>query len=142
MLNLKGNLGLVKYLLTSPELKEHANVNADNGEGFYCACGNGHLDVVQYLLTSPDLTEHVDMHIQNDGGFKTACHYGHFNVIQFLIFEMGFEKTKEVENYFMLGTLPKKNKEQVEQLFVMKNLNENLNVELNADRVKSKSIKV
>ena len=36
-----GYLEVVKYLLTSPDLKEHANIHADNDYGFRWACARG-----------------------------------------------------------------------------------------------------
>ena len=69
----KGHLEIVKYLLTSPELKEHANIHAQDDLGFRLACNYGHLEIVKYLLTSPDLKEHADIHADNDYGFGWAC---------------------------------------------------------------------
>ena len=37
----KGHLEIVKYLLTSPDLKEHADIHADNDYGFRWACARG-----------------------------------------------------------------------------------------------------
>ena len=37
----KGHLEIVKYLLTSPDLKEHANIHANNDSGFRWACARG-----------------------------------------------------------------------------------------------------
>ena len=46
----KGHLEIVKYLLTSPDLKEHANIHAQDDSGFRLACFDGHLEVVKYLI--------------------------------------------------------------------------------------------
>ena len=51
------DLDIVKYLLTSPELTEHADIHASNNLGFIKACFYGHLEVVKYLLTSHELKE-------------------------------------------------------------------------------------
>ena len=37
----KGHLEIVQYLLTSPDLKEHADIHADNDLGFRWACKKG-----------------------------------------------------------------------------------------------------
>ena len=79
------DLDIVKFLLTSPELTEHADIHALNDEGFIWACVQGHLEVVKYLLTSPELTEHADIHAKDDDGFIWACRYGHLEVVQYLL---------------------------------------------------------
>ncbi len=81
----KGHLEIVQYLLTSPDLKEHANIHADNDLGFRLACENGYLEVVKYLLTSPDLKEHADIHADNDYGFRLACARGQLEVVKYLL---------------------------------------------------------
>ena len=45
-----GNLKLVKYLLTGTDLKEHANIHANNDYGFRWACANGQLEIVKFLI--------------------------------------------------------------------------------------------
>ena len=79
------DLGIVQYLLTSAELKEHANIHANNDLGFRWACQKGHLEIVKYLLTSAELKEHADIHAQDDLGFINACFYGHLEVVKYLL---------------------------------------------------------
>ena len=81
----KGHLEIVQYLLTSADLKEHANIHADNDLGFRLACENGYLELVKYLLTSPDLKEHADIHADNDYGFRLACARGQLEVVKYLL---------------------------------------------------------
>ena len=45
-----GYLEVVKYLLTSPDLKEHADIHSDNDSGFRLACRNGQLEIVKFLI--------------------------------------------------------------------------------------------
>lgn len=45
-----GCLEVVKYLLTSPDLKELADVKAFNYEGFKFAYHKGNLEIVKYLI--------------------------------------------------------------------------------------------
>jgi hypothetical protein len=49
------DLEYVKYLFSSPELKIHANPNANENRCFELACGYGHLEIVDYLINSPDV---------------------------------------------------------------------------------------
>ena len=78
-------LNIVKYLLSSPDLKEHANIHADNNYGIRWACENGHLEVIKQLLASPELKEHADVHTDNDYGFSMACFKGHLEVVKYLL---------------------------------------------------------
>ena len=80
-----GHLEVVKYLLTSPDLKEHANIHANNDNGFINTCFDGHLEIVKYLLTSADLKEHADIHADNDYGFRLACENGHLEIVKYLL---------------------------------------------------------
>ena len=64
----KGHLEIVKYLLTSPDLKEHANIHADNDEGFIWACAYGQLEVVKYLIQdmSIEKTKHIEDYLNKN----------------------------------------------------------------------------
>ena len=79
------DLDIVKYLLTSAELTEHADIHSRNDLGFIWACAQGHLELVKYLLTSPELTEHADIHADNDYGFIKACFYGYLEIVKYLL---------------------------------------------------------
>ena len=80
-----GRLEVVKYLLTSPELTEHADIHTENDLGFRLACEEGRLEVVKYLLASDELTEHADIHAENDRGFRSACYKGRLEVVKYLL---------------------------------------------------------
>jgi len=45
-----GNLEMVKYLLSSPELTEHACLNADYYQPFKAACIEEHFHILEYLI--------------------------------------------------------------------------------------------
>ena len=59
----KGHLEIVKYLLTSPDLKEHANIHAQDDLGFRWACEQGYLEVIKYLI--------IDMNIDKKNYIET-----------------------------------------------------------------------
>ena len=63
-----GYLEVVKYLLTSPDLKEHADIHADNDEGFIWACVNGYLELVKYLILdmSIEKTKHIEDYLNKN----------------------------------------------------------------------------
>ena len=87
----EGHSDIVQYLLTSPELKEHADIhhksNSDSNALLY-ACARGYLDIVKYLLTSPELKEHANIHDQDNYGKNSlirACQEGHSDIVQYLL---------------------------------------------------------
>ena len=51
-----GHLEVVKYLLTSAELTEHADIHYQDDLGFIWACLNRRLEVIKYLI--------IDMNIE------------------------------------------------------------------------------
>ena len=133
----KGHLEIVKYLLTSPDLKEHADIHADNDYGFRWACSRGQLEIVQYLLTSADLKEHADIHADNDEGFRLACANGQLEIVKYLILDMSIEKTKHIEDYLNKNQDNKCVKEAIE-LFQISQLNTKLNNDLEHKEKKNK----
>jgi ankyrin repeat protein len=53
---MNGQLEVVKYLLTSPDLKEHADIHAEDDWGFRWACENGQLEIVKFLIDEFKIT--------------------------------------------------------------------------------------
>jgi hypothetical protein len=49
------DLDYMKYLLTSPELKVHADPTYNDNRCFEIACGSGRLEVVKYLINTPEV---------------------------------------------------------------------------------------
>ena len=137
----EGRLEVVQYLLTSPELSEHANIHAEDDLGFINACDLGHLDVVKYLLTSPELTEHADIHAKDDEGFRWACRYGRLEVVKCLIIDMNIDKTTHIEDY-LNENKDKKYVQQAIELFNTTNLYHQLNENIKDNKEKVKKIKI
>lgn len=80
-----GHLDVVKYLLTSPDLKEHANGHDD---GLLEACYWGHLDIVKYLLISTELKVHADINTEGWGEgtpLGMACYGDNFEIVKYLL---------------------------------------------------------
>jgi len=80
-----GDFEQVKYYLTSPLLKFHANINVNNNGALINSCGLGHLDIIRYLLTSPELKEHADIHARDDSALYWAGRMDHLHVIKYLL---------------------------------------------------------
>lgn len=87
----KGLLEDVKYLLTSPELKNMVvDISCPNEfgvkeDGFRAACYGGKLEVIKYLLTSSDLTVHSDILTENGSCLYFASVTAHFDVVEYLL---------------------------------------------------------
>ena len=69
-----GHLEIVKYLITSPELKEYADIHAQNDWGFIWACRNGHLELVKCLIIDMniDKTNYIEKYLNENKDNKTA----------------------------------------------------------------------
>lgn len=99
-----GNLDEVKYLLISPEIKEHADISYYGDTGLSDACWNGHLEIVKYLLTSPELKEHANLndHLENDcGALLNACGAGHLEIVKYLLTSPDLKETAIIDWQFM-----------------------------------------
>lgn len=91
-----GHLGIVEYLLTSPETKSIYNVNDNNSLCFKNACKYGHLEIVKYLLTSPDLKEHSNINDDDDYGIRWACKNEHLEVVKYLLTSSDLKKHSNI----------------------------------------------
>ena len=62
------DLDIVKYLLTSPELTEHADIHARSDEGFMWACYESRLEVIKYLIIdmSIDKTTYIEKYLNEN----------------------------------------------------------------------------
>ena len=135
------DLDIVQFLLTSPGLKEHVDIHAENDLGFIIACEQGHLEVVKYLLTSAELTEHVDIHALNDLGFRLACDRGRLEVVKYLILDMNIEKTIHIEKK-LNENKDKKYVQQAIELFNTRDLHHELNKNIKDNKEKVRKIKI
>lgn len=132
-----GDLTKVKYLLTSKDLKRHADIKAVDSLGFCQACLNGHINIVKYMLFDEELINHVTIHAKGKLGFKLASLQNHHELINFFIFEMKIRKTKSIEIF-----LQKNPNEQVQNWFNLRELNDNLEKDLSSKKNKTKKIKL
>lgn len=167
-----GNLDHVRYLLTSPELTEHADINYDNGNPLSTACYCGKFEVVKYLLTSPDLKESCNIHAANDDAIAFAARGGHLDIVKYLAespelkehanvhaqndraFKFACENEKiHVLEYFIVNLeIPKIPyiaqylktcpNKEVESMFALVELKNKLKENLESDKAKQKKIKL
>jgi hypothetical protein len=133
---------LVKYLLSSPDLKEYADIHASDGLVLLQCCEDGNLDMVKFLLSSPHLKEHANIHADDDSAFIAACIHRHLDIIQYFIFDQNVPKSSYIKEYLNDQNNDKKFVEQVNHLFSLRNLGENLEKELCNDIQNTRKIKI
>lgn len=80
-----GHLEIVKYLLTSPEIKQKPDIHTSEDAALKGASYNGHLEIVQYLLTSPELTEHAKIKKSEGSTLSFTAMHGHLDVVKYLL---------------------------------------------------------
>jgi ankyrin repeat protein len=84
-----GWLDKVKYLLTSPELSNHADINVKymniHSYPFISAAKEGHLDIVKYLINDDSLKDKLDIKTNEGAAFGYACYQGQLHVAQYLL---------------------------------------------------------
>lgn len=85
-----GKIEIIKYLLTSPDLKNHADIHQNDDYAIRLSSYGGHLETVKFLLTSPLLKEKANPNAQNNEPFRWAAEHNHVEVMQFLM-EFGID---------------------------------------------------
>lgn len=118
---LQGQLDKIKYLLTSPELKIHADIHTEGDNGLMLAFRKNHFDIIKYLLTSKDLKDHANIYNNNCQPFERACLHSNQEVLEYLVLDYKIEKTKEIQDYLL-----KYPKDVVNKLFQTRELEEQL----------------
>jgi len=129
-----GELDKVKYLLTSPELKIHADIHDKLDSPLNLAVFANKIDVVKYLLTSDELKEHANLHADGDNAFVIAAYYDHSDIVNYLIFELNIEKTDAIKKE--LADTPTIEK-RINKLFEIRDLKQEINIELNPKEIKN-----
>lgn len=129
----------VRYLLTSPELKKHANIHAviHNYTIFEHACGVGNLNIVKYLLSSKELTVHANLHSNNDCAIVNACRNGHLDIMAYFIFDLNIEKSASIKE--CIDNNPPKG---INELFETREMQQELDKSLTLNTVRARKIKI
>jgi hypothetical protein len=90
-------LHVVQYLLTSKELKTHADIYTQESKGFIVACGKGYVDIAKYLVESDELEDHINPSFNDNNGFKVACENGHLGIVSYLLNSTKLSTSNEQE---------------------------------------------
>jgi ankyrin repeat protein len=81
------DLEYLKYLFSSPELKTHANPNANGNRCFELACGYGHLDIVKYLINSPNVKFDTSRKILINSGIIFSISHNQKDLLDYFRYE-------------------------------------------------------
>ncbi len=80
-----GDLEIISYVLTSPELNIHANIHYSEGLALFCGINQENLEVVKYLLSSSELKEHASIQNKNNQALGISCYLANFELVKFLL---------------------------------------------------------
>jgi hypothetical protein len=123
----RGDLNVVKFLLASPELKNHANIHTSNDLGIYFACKIKDKELVNYLLSSEDIKENITAEI----AINKAYFYRDNSIINFLIYEVKIPKNNSMDLYLHQNYYNPFYKE-ISKMFSIRDLNEELTHDLSS----------
>lgn len=88
---------LVKYLLTSKEMKYNADIHHSDDYALRTACRKGNLELVRYYLTSFDLTEHANIDVKNNYPFNIACSMDYLELVEYLLTSPELKKNSNLD---------------------------------------------
>lgn len=100
-----GHLEIVKYLLTSNELSEHADINHEDDEGWnvlLCSVFYNQLEVLKYFFT-PEIKDNINIYHTNWQGENIliiAVNQNFSDIIHFLLIENNFQADEKTMQYF------------------------------------------
>lgn len=95
---LNGNLKEIAYILSSPELKVHADIHARDDIGFIYACQTQNFPLIKYLLSSPDLKEHANINAKDDLALAYVCSSGNLDIVKYLLTSTDLKKYSDLHN--------------------------------------------
>lgn len=127
-----GHLEIVKYLLTSPNLKENSDIHAWSECALNQACAKGQLHIVKYLLTSNELKENSEIGNSNGEALKEACENGHLEIVKYLLTSPELKQHANIEdnkNIAFRNACEKLQFKVIEYLLTSSDLKEKFNVE-------------
>jgi ankyrin repeat protein len=130
---------VIEYILNEPEIITQ-NFNYNKGLILEAACECGRFEILNYLIDLPHFNNNLDFHFKNDTCFKGASYYGHLDIVELLIFNIGLQKTEEIEKFIISNK--NINKEQIDSIFNMRDLNNELHLKLDTNELTNKKLKV
>jgi hypothetical protein len=122
------SVNLLDYLLNLPN-SEPAYRTVNDGSVLHLVSMKGSLKVLNYLFTAPHLQEYVEKHADIEHGFNQAAFHKQIRVLEYFITDLNISKTQFID--MQIKQLPEKNRDYINKLFEIRELNNSLHSELN-----------
>jgi hypothetical protein len=132
----EGQAQVLDYFLNTTEFSQFIQ-NEKIDEFFTGACSFGHISVLEYLIKLPRFIQNNSLNDACNKGLINACDNNEKAVIRYLIFNLNMNPTIETKDY-----LAKAGREDIKELFNLRELNKNLQLELDEHQAPNKKIKI
>lgn len=127
----KGDLELIKLILTSKDLKKHANPYLFNDGCLSIACKENYIEIVKYFLTTNDLERILNIHTDNEKPLQTACNQGNYEIAQYLLTSQELKEHANIANNndaILIATCKGANIDLLDYLLTSSDLKNNLSI--------------
>ena len=100
----KGNLDIVRTLLTDPNLLKHADIHFDDDEPLFMAAmyHNKNPKILQFLVESPELSEHANIYAR-DGAILFELRHN-LDMLKYFILEQKMKIDDNMLNKILAST--------------------------------------
>lgn len=133
---------IVKYLLTSPELKIKADIHAKKEQALKVSICNKNYGLIKYLLTCEDLFEKANIHQNDDEILKSIYKNNDVDSISFLLTQCDVVLTDKYKQWLDFQVKSVLNNANFIKFIKKYNLNEKLNNNIVQDNGEYKSHKI
>lgn len=127
----KGDLELIKFILTSKDLKKHANPYIFNDGCLSIACKENYIEIVKYFLTTNDLERILNIHTDNEKPLQTACYKGNYEIAKYLLTSQELKEHANITNNndeILIATCKGANVDLLDYLLTSSDLTNNLTI--------------
>lgn len=131
-----GKTNVLDYLLNSEEFTPFIK-NEKIGEFFYRACAFNHVNILDYLVKLPKFIQNNSLHNACNQGMIRACDQNSVEVMRYLIFNLKMNMTSDTKDH-----LTGADKDDILNLFKIRELNENLYEDLKTNQELKRKIKL
>lgn len=131
-----GKLNIFEYFFNSPELSlliEKKQIE----EFFLTSCAYGHINIMEYLLTLNSFKQSNNLNALYNKGMINACDFDQTDSMKYLIFNLNMNLSSETKDH-----LTEAGREDIKELFNLRELNEKLHQNLETNEQLTKRIKL